>query len=93
MLKAIGHNLPRYHEKRDTSRPQMLAAQDEWLALLSYVYADIVRFCLELYSIFSKNSKGMFYYVLVFLSVVVGPSSSGGANTCVLLMRVTPGSL
>jgi hypothetical protein len=68
MFKAIGHNLPRYREKQDTCMPQLLAAQEEWLVLLSYVYADIVRFCLELYSLFSRSPKGMVNYVQVSFS-------------------------
>lgn len=93
MLKAIGHNLPRYHERLNTCKPQLPAAQHEWIVLLSYAYADLVQFFLELYLLFARNSRGMYctrvYYVQFSLRVEVGLRSSVGTSTCEPWMSAT----
>ena len=60
MFEAIAHELPQYQQLHDSCRHQFQRRQDDRLtSLMSYVYADIIQFCLELYCMFSKGPQGM----------------------------------
>lgn len=73
LFKAVGQGLPRYQEIQESCRQYFQPAHHDKLVLLSYAYADIIRFCLELYCMFSRGSHGMSSYVQKFVS----PKTSG----------------
>ncbi|KAF2184456.1 hypothetical protein K469DRAFT_185232 [Zopfia rhizophila CBS 207.26] len=60
MFESIAHVLPRYTQFHDTCRRQFQETRHDWpTSLMSYLYAEIIQFCLELYRIFSRGSQGV----------------------------------
>ncbi|KAF2467048.1 uncharacterized protein BDR25DRAFT_267857 [Lindgomyces ingoldianus] len=59
MFESIAHALPQYQQFHDSCRRQFQEVRhDQMITLMSYVYADIIQFCLELYHMFSRGSQG-----------------------------------
>ena len=56
----MAHALPQYRSIYDSIKDQIQGEKREHLALLSHIYADIIRFNLELYCMFSSSSQGTF---------------------------------
>lgn len=59
MIKTIGQGLPRYRQLQSSCERHFQNAQDEQLVLLSYMYADMVQFCLGLYGMFSRGALNL----------------------------------
>ena len=58
--KALAHALPQYQHIYTSTKDSIRSKDGELCVLLSHVYADIVRFNLELYCMFSSSSQGAF---------------------------------
>jgi hypothetical protein len=64
MFEAIAHIIPPYQRiyevcKRNTPDAHTKAEDYDLAALISYVYADLVQFFLELYQTFCRGTQGM----------------------------------
>ncbi|ORY12258.1 hypothetical protein BCR34DRAFT_306723 [Clohesyomyces aquaticus] len=60
MFETVAMQLPQYQQFHHTCKGQFQETQqDRVTTLMSYVYADIVQFCLELYRMFSRGSPGV----------------------------------
>ena len=64
MFEAIAHIIPPYQRiyetcKRNAPDSHTQAEDHDLAALMSYVYADLVQLCLELYQIFCRGTQGM----------------------------------
>jgi hypothetical protein len=64
MFEAIAHIIPPYQRiyevcKRNTPDTHTKAEDYDLAAVISYVYADLVQFCLELYQMFCRGTQGM----------------------------------
>lgn len=58
MIRAIAYGLPCYRDRLEPCTHSFRAKRSDWLVSLSYIYADIVQLLLELYCMFSRESKG-----------------------------------
>ncbi|KAH7359977.1 hypothetical protein BKA66DRAFT_426346 [Pyrenochaeta sp. MPI-SDFR-AT-0127] len=63
MFEVVAHILPLYKHiyetsRRSTSDSQSHSEDDRLTALMSYVYADLVYFSLDVYHVFCRGSKG-----------------------------------
>lgn len=62
MFESIAHTLPQYQQLHESCKHQLhfqSQSQDARLAaLMSYVYADMIQFCLDLYRMLSRGHHG-----------------------------------
>jgi hypothetical protein len=65
MFSSMARSLPQYGQILTSCKQHFETAQQDDLILLSYVYADIVTFCLELYCMFSRGFHGTSNYVQI----------------------------
>lgn len=67
MFETIAHVLPQYQQLHAACKHQLRfqsQSQDERLAaLMSYVYADVIQFCLDVYRMFSRASHGKLLFL------------------------------
>lgn len=61
MFETVARGLPQYQQLHEACKHQLRfqsRSHDERLAaLLSYVYADMVQFCMDVYRMFSRGSR------------------------------------
>lgn len=65
MFEVIAHILPPYKQiyeacRRNNSHSHAQSEDDRLAAIMSYVYADLIHFSLDIYRIFCRDPRGMF---------------------------------
>jgi hypothetical protein len=59
MFEVIALTLPQYQQFLESCKQQFReTGLDRLTTLMSFVYADVVDFCLEVHRLFSRNAQG-----------------------------------
>ena len=61
LLESIAHVLPVYRQIYQSCKAQYQSNNHDGrlVVLMSYIYADLMQFCLDVYRMFSRCSQGM----------------------------------
>jgi len=74
MFEHMAQMLPEYERFYETCKSQFLQTkQDRLTTLMSYLYVDIVHFCLEVRRIFARGLQGMYVLRTVNTHIPAAP--------------------